>query len=367
MKIPFVSFEPMHKEIEEQIKNKFNLIYQENIFIKGNELLFFEKEFAEYCSVDYTVGCATGLDALYIILRAMGIGKGDEVIIPSNTFIATALAVSYVGATPILVEPDINTYTIDSKLIDEKVTVRTKAIIPVHLYGRVADMDEINKVAKKYSLKVIEDAAQAHGALYKGKKAGSLGDAAGFSFYPGKNLGALGDGGAIVTNDKKLAKKVSMLGNYGSEVKYVHEYQGTNSRLDEIQAGFLRIKLQYLDKWNKSRRKIASRYLAEIKNPHIQLPLDSDDIYSNVWHIFAVRCETRDDFEKYLNESGVGTTRHYPVPIHLHKAYKDLNISEGTYPVAEKISKTELSFPIYYGMTDEEISYLIDVVNNYHI
>lgn len=365
MKIPFVSFEPMHNEISQDIKMKFALMYDKNIFIKGDELLQFEKEFAAYCTMKYAIGCASGLDAIYIILRAMGIGKGDEVIIPANTFIATALAVSYAGAKPVLVDPEFETYNINSNLIEEKITSNTKAIIPVHLYGRIANMDEINDIGKKYNLKVIEDAAQAHGATYKGKRAGGFGDATAFSFYPGKNLGALGDGGAIVTNDWKLAEQIQMLGNYGSKIKYEHECQGTNSRLDEIQAGFLRIKLQFLDKWNESRRKIADRYLAEIKNPLIQLPLDSDDEYCNVWHIFAIRCQSRDDFEIYLNKKGIGTTRHYPKPIHMHKAYIELNIEEGTYPIAESISKTQLSIPMYYGMSENEINYVIETINNY--
>ena len=363
MKIPFVTFEKMHSEIEEEMQNKFKEVYHNNWFIHGKEDEAFEEEFATFCNTKYCVGCGTGLDAIMLIVKAMGIGVGDEVIVPSNTFIATALAVSYAGATPILVEPDINTYTINPNCIEEKITERTKAIIAVHLYGRAADMDSICEIAQKYNLRVIEDAAQAHGALYKGRKVGSLGDAAAFSFYPGKNLGALGDGGAVTTNDANLAEKVAMLGNYGSKIKYHHEYLGNNSRLDELQAGLLRVKLPHLEKWNKERNKIASRYLLEIKNELIILPQHGNQDYYNVWHLFVIRCDRRDELEAYLNEKGIGTTKHYPIPIHKQKAYANEAFSKETYPIAEKISNTVLSIPMYYGMTDEEVSYVIDEIN----
>lgn len=365
MKIPFASFEVMHNEIRKELDNVYNKVLDSNYFIQGEECKKFEEEYAAYCNARYCVGVATGLDAIYLLLKAMDIKEGDEVIVPSNTFIATALAVSYVGATPIFVEPNIDTYNINVDLIEEKINSKTKAIIAVHLQGRPADMDSINLLAKKYNLYVIEDAAQAHGALYKGKKVGSLSDAAAFSFYPGKNLGALGDGGCIVTNNKKISDKVRALGNYGSDYKYHHIYKGTNSRLDELQAAFLRCKLPYLDKWNNDRKKIAHRYITEIKNPLITLPLRNDEIFDHIYHVFAIRCEKRDELESYLNIMGIGTVKHYPVPMHLQEAYKDLNIPQGSLPVAEKISSTILSIPMYFGMTDQEISYVINTINDF--
>lgn len=364
MKIPFVSFEAMHSEIKNELVHSFESVLDKNWFIKGQEVEKFEEEFAQYCDAKYCIGCGNGLDALYLILKAYGIGSGDEVIIPSNTFIATALAVSYTGAVPVLVEPILESYTINAELIEEKITDKTKAIIAVHLYGMIADMDEINAIAKKHNLKVIEDSAQAHGALYKGKRAGGLGDAAGFSFYPGKNLGALGDGGAVVTNDKALADKIRALGNYGSEKKYHHIYQGTNSRLDEMQAGFLRIKLHQLDKWNNERNRIAQRYMTEINNDKITFPKELEG-KNSVWHLFVVRTNNRDDFETYLNENGIGTTIHYPIPIHMQDSYTDLGVKEGALPIAEEIAKTVLSIPMFYGMTEEEVTYIIDMINRY--
>lgn len=363
MKVPFVSFEPMHSEIEKEIFEKFKRVYEKNIFIKGNELEKFEKDFAEYCGNKYCVGCATGLDALFLIMKAYGFGSGDEIIVPANTFIATALAVSYVGATPVLVEPDEDTYTIDPKLIEEKITERTKAIIAVHLYGRCADMDPILEIAQKYNLKVIEDAAQAHGAMYKGKKAGSLGDAAGFSFYPGKNLGALGDGGAVVTGDENLADKVRTLANYGSKIKYHHIYQGNNSRLDEMQAAFLNVKLHKLDQWNEYRKKIANRYIEGITNPIIKCPKACDRVYDNVWHLFVIRTSKRDALIEYLNKKEIGTTIHYPIPIHLQEAYKGL--TEERYPIAEACANEIVSIPMYYGITEEEADYVIEMLNHF--
>lgn len=364
MNIPFVSFETMHNELKDEMISAFQKVLDKNMFIKGEELEQFEKEFAEYCGTKYCVGCGNGLDALYLILRAYDIGHGDEVIIPSNTFIATALAVSYTGAVPVLVEPDENSYLINPKLIEEKITDKTKAIIAVHLYGAIADMDEINEIACKHGLKVIEDSAQAHGALYKGKRAGNLGDAAGFSFYPGKNLGALGDGGAVVTNDGDLADKIRTLGNYGSKIKYHHILQGNNSRLDEVQASFLRIKLRELDRWNLCRNEIAKKYLEGIKNSKIVLPIISEEKEA-VWHLFVVRTQSRDDFEQYLKEKGIGTTIHYPIPIHLQESYLNLGLQEGSLTIAEEIASTVISLPMYYGMKEEEINYIIDMVNQY--
>ncbi len=300
-----------------------------------------------------------------MILKAMDIGVGDEVIVPSNTFIATALAVSYVGATPIFVEPTINTFNIDVSRIEEKVTSKTRAIIAVHLQGRAADMDGINAIARKYGLKVIEDAAQAHGATYKGRKVGSLSDAAGFSFYPGKNLGALGDAGCVVTSDKELAEKVRALGNYGSDYKYHHIYKGTNSRLDEMQSAFLRVKLPHLDKWNAERRSIAEKYFKGIRNPLIILPLETEKDYEHIYHVFVIRCKKRDELETYLKENGICTIKHYPIPMHMQIAYKDLGIPKGALPIAEEISDTVLSLPMFYGMTEDQINHVINTINNF--
>lgn len=365
MRIPFVSLEYTHNEIRKDLDNAYKRVIDNNSFIKGSECALFEKEFAKYCEARFCIGVATGLDALILILRAMNIKEGDDVILPSNTFIATALAVSYVGATPIFVEPEILTYNINPILIEEKINKRTKAIIAVHLQGRPADMDSINKIAKKHHLYVIEDAAQAHGTTYKGRKVGTLSDAAGFSFYPGKNLGALGDGGCVVTNNKAIADKVRALGNYGSDYKYHHIYKGTNSRLDELQSAFLRCKLPHLDKWNEYRRRVAQRYLTEITNPLITLPLVADDDFDHIYHVFVIRCPKRDELEKYLKENEIETVKHYPIPMHLQYAYKDLNIKKGDLPIAEEISETVLSIPIYYGITDEQINYIIEKINEF--
>ena len=304
------------------------------------------------------------MDALTLLLKAYGIKEGDEVIIPSNTFIATALAVTQTGAVPVFIEPVIDDYTMDASLIERKITAKTKAIIPVHLYGQTADMDTVNRIAKRYGLITIEDAAQSHGAKYKGRKAGSLGDAAGFSFYPGKNLGAMGDGGAVTTNDKTIAERVRALANYGSERKYHHIYQGVNSRLDELQAAILSVKLDRLDTWNQFRQQVAKRYLKEIQNPQIIKPVIADN-RTHVWHIFAVRTKKRDQLKEYLTVRGIESAIHYPIPIHLQKGYQGLGIQKGGLPIAEKISNTVLSIPMYYGMSNEQIDYVIDMLNRF--
>lgn len=364
MKIPFVTFKPMEAELDKELRTAFDRVYTRSWYIEGVEDEAFEKSFAEYCDSKYCVGVGNGLDALFLALKALGVGAGDEVIVPSNTYIATALAVTYVGATPVFVEPDIRTFNIDPSKIEEAITDKTKAIMPVHLYGQPCDMDPIMEIAKKYGLFVVEDCAQAHGATYKGKVIGSFGDAAGFSFYPGKNLGALGDAGATVTNDEKLAKKVRALGNYGSDYKYHHIYKGNNSRLDELQAAFLAAKIPHLNKMNEERRKIAQKYIEGIKNEEVILPYIPE--YANpVWHIFGIRCKRRDELEKFLNDAGIGTNKHYPIPMHLQECYKDLGFKEGDFPIAEEISATELSIPMYYGLTDEEVQYVIDRVNEF--
>lgn len=364
MKIPFVTFKPMEAELDKELREAFDRVYTRSWYIEGVEDAAFEKAFAEYCDSSYCVGVGNGLDALFLTLKALGIKEGDEVIVPSNTYIATALAVTYVGATPVFVEPDIRTFNIDPTKIEAAITKNTKAIMPVHLYGQPCDMDPIMEIAKKYGLFVVEDCAQAHGATYKGKVIGSFGDAAGFSFYPGKNLGALGDAGATVTNNEDLAKKVRALGNYGSDYKYHHIYKGNNSRLDELQAAFLAAKLPHLNRMNEERRRIAQKYIDGIKNEEVILPYIPE--YANpVWHIFGIRCKRRDELEKFLNDAGIGTNKHYPIPMHLQECYKDLGFKEGDFLIAEEISATELSIPMYYGMTDEEVQYVIDKVNEF--
>lgn len=364
MKVPFVSFLPMEHELDKDIREAFERVYTRSWYIEGTEDEAFEKSFAGYCGAGYCVGTGNGLDALMLALKALGIGEGDEVIVPSNTYIATALAVTYVGASPVLAEPDIHTFNIDSDRIESKITERTKAIMPVHLYGQVCDMDPIMEIAARHNLYIVEDCAQAHGATYKGKKAGAFGDVSGFSFYPGKNLGALGDAGAVVTDRKEIADKVRALGNYGSDYKYHHIYKGNNSRLDEMQAAFLAAKLPQLDRMNEERRRVAQKYLNGIRNPEIILPYVLPDAVP-VWHIFAIRCRRRDELEKYLNDNGIGTNKHYPIPIHLQECYRDLGYQKGDFPIAEEISATELSLPMYYGITDEQVQYVIDRINEF--
>lgn len=364
MKIPFVSFKPMEKELDRDLRAAFERVYDASWYIEGREDEKFEAAFAEFCNSKYCVGVGNGLDALMLALKALGIGEGDEVIVPSNTYIATALAVTYVGATPVFVEPDIRTFNINPANIEAAITSKTKAIMPVHLYGQACDMDSIVAIARKHNLYIVEDCAQAHGATYKGKVIGSFGDAAGFSFYPGKNLGALGDAGATVTNNKELADKIRALGNYGSDYKYHHIYKGNNSRLDELQAAFLSAKLPHLARMNEERRRIADRYLKGIKNPQIVLPYVPDYAVP-VWHIFGIRCSRREELEKLLNNKGISTNKHYPIPMHLQECYKDLGFKKGDFPIAEEISATELSLPMYYGMTDEEIDYVIEVINSF--
>ncbi len=364
MRVPFASFIPMEHELDKELRDAFERVYARSWYIEGQEDVAFEQAFADYCDSKYCIGVGNGLDALMLALKALGIKHGDEVIVPSNTYIATALAVTYVGATPIFVEPDINTYNIDPKLIEAAITKRTKAIMPVHLFGQPCDMNPIMDIARQHNLYVVEDCAQAHGAIYNGKVIGSFGDAAGFSFYPGKNLGALGDAGAIVTSNKELAETVRALGNYGSDYKYHHIYKGNNSRLDEMQAAFLSAKLPHLDRMNNQRRQIAKMYLEGIRNTKIILPY-VPNYAEPVWHIFAIRCEDRSALEEYLNNKGIGTNKHYPIPLHLQECYKDLGYQKGDFPVAEKISESELSLPMFYGMTEEEIKYVINSINSF--
>lgn len=364
MKVPFVSFRPMENELHEEFTNVFERVLNNSWYIEGKEDEAFENAFAAFCGTKYCVGVGNGLDALTLILKGLGIGEGDEVILPANTYIATAFAVTQAGARPVLVDADIRTFNLDSAMIEAALTPRTKAIMPVHLYGQSCDMDPIMAIAEKYDLKVVEDCAQAHGATYKGRKVGTFGNAAGFSFYPGKNLGAFGDAGAIVTNDEDLAVKVRALRNYGSDYKYHHIYQGCNSRLDELQAAILAVKLPRLERMNEERRRIAQMYSDGIKNPKIKLPYVREYCVP-VWHIYGVRCDERDALEEYLCQKEIGTNKHYPIPIHLQECYKNLGIPRGALPVAEEISQTELSLPMFYGMKDDEIQYVIDALNSF--
>ena len=352
----------LHEDLKDEIVKKFNDIYESGWFIQGNEVCDFEKNFAKYIGTKYCVGVGNGLDAIKIALLALNIGEGDEVIVPSNTFIATVLAISQVGATPILVDPDMETYNISYKNISKNISDKTKALIAVHLYGQSADMDEILEICRDNNLYLIEDCAQAHGAIYKGKKVGSFGDISCFSFYPGKNIGALGDGGAVLTNNKEYEAKIRALGNYGSDYKYHHIYKGMNSRLDEIQAGFLNIKLSHIDKMISERCRIASRYLKEINNEKIILPKVMDD-RNHVWHIFAVRTDNRNEFQNYLKKNEIETSIHYPISIAKQEAYKNDHLN--SLKNANIISNQELSLPLYYGMSDDEIDYVIDVINKY--
>ena len=362
MKVPFLDFAGPYEELKAELDEAYFRFMRSGWYILGREVEAFEQEFAEYCGVRHCVGVGNGLEALHLILRGYGIGAGDEVIVPSNTYIATWLAVSYAGATPVPVEPDPQTFNIDPARIEAAVTARTKAIMPVHLYGQPVDMDPIMELATKHGLKVIEDNAQSQGARYKGRRTGSLGDSAGNSFYPGKNLGALGDAGAVTTNDAALADRVRTLRNYGSHKKYFNEVKGYNSRLDELQAALLRVKLKRLDDWNERRRAVAARYQAELTRSGLGLPT-APAWAEPVWHLFVVRHQGRDEFQKKLSEAGIGTLIHYPVPPHLSGAYADMGIAEGSLPIAEAIAATVLSLPIGPHLTPAQAAAVVEQVH----
>ena len=366
--IPFLDLKEINAQYADELKEACSRVIDSGWYILGNEVAAFEKEFAGYCETEHCLGVANGLDALILILRAyieMGfMQKGDEVIVPSNTYIASILAISENGLTPVLVEPDTDTFNLDPKLIEQAITGKTKAILTVHLYGQVTGMDEINAIAKKHNLKVIEDCAQAHGALYQGKKVGGLGDAAGFSFYPGKNLGALGDGGAVTTNDSELANTISALRNYGSHEKYKNLYKGMNSRLDEIQAAMLRVKLRYLDKEIAARQAVAQAYLKGIKNPLVELPVVKD-VNAHVWHLFVIKTTQREELANYLADNGVQTLIHYPTPPHQQDAYKEWEGS--SFPISEQIHEQVLSIPISPVMSDEQVDIIISTCNAFKV
>lgn len=354
--IPFLDLKAPHQELRRELEQTFCDVLDGGWFVQGSQLEAFEAEYATYCDVKHCIGVGNGLDALHLILRAYNIGEGDEVIVPSNTYIATWLAASYAGAIPVPVEPDERTYNINPALIEEAITPKTKAIIAVHLYGQPADMDAINVIADKYNLRVIEDAAQSQGARYKGKRAGGLGDAAGHSFYPGKNLGALGDGGAITTDDDEMADKLRVLRNYGSRIKYLNEVKGFNSRLDEMQAAFLRVKLRKLDEWNERRKQIAAYYLDGLKQLDLVLPFVPAGA-DPVWHLFVVRNRDREYLQNFLNAAGIGTVIHYPIPPHLQSAYSELGFTKGAFPISELMHEQVLSLPIgpHLGMDAAKI------------
>jgi dTDP-4-amino-4,6-dideoxygalactose transaminase len=365
MIIPFLDVKAGYTELQEELDAAYRRVMQSGCYILGEEIEAFEEEFAAYCGARYCIAVGNGLEALHIILRGFGIGPGDEVIVPANTYIATWLAITYSGARPVPVEPDPETYNLNPNRVGNAITEHTRAILPVHLYGQPANMEPIYEIAKKYKLKVIEDAAQAHGAQFKNRMAGSLGDAAGFSFYPGKNLGAYGDAGAIVTNDEQLAEKARMLRNYGSKAKYFNEIKGFNSRLDPLQAAFLRVKLPYLNEWNRRRAKIARTYLESLKDiPDLVLPY-IPDWATPAWHIFVIRHPQRDSFQSFLKQAGIGTLIHYPVPPHLSEAYQDLGCRSGEFPITEEIARTALSLPIGPHLAAESIDQIITMIKSF--
>lgn len=363
MNITYLDLKAPYLELKEEIDSSYQRVMDSGWYILGNEVENFETEFGNYCNAKHCIGVANGLEALYLVLKAWNIGPGDEVIVPANTYIATWLAITHTGAKPVPVEPNINTYNINPDLISKALTAKTKAIIPVHLYGQPADIGPIIDLAEKKNIYVLEDSAQAQGAQYRQKISGNLGDAAAFSFYPGKNLGAFGDGGAITTNNGTLADRIRVLRNYGSRLKYCNETIGFNSRLDELQAAFLRVKLKYLNCWNHRREKIANIYLNEISNKNIVLPEVLEGT-KPVWHIFPIRVENRDFVQKTLKSQGIETMIHYPIPPHLSDAYKTMGHYSGEFPITETISNQELSIPIGPHLNDEQIASIIQALNN---
>ncbi|MCQ4035377.1 DegT/DnrJ/EryC1/StrS family aminotransferase [Kaistella montana] len=365
--IKFLDLQKINLAHQQEIEEKLLQTFRSGWYLMGNEVKAFEEQLADYIGAKQAIGVANGLDALRLILRGyieMGImQKGDEILVPANTYIASILAISDNGLVPVLVEPDLSTYNIDISKIEEKITSKTKGILIVHLYGRVVFSETLKNLATAHGLKIIEDNAQAIGAEWIGVKTGNLGDAAGFSFYPGKNLGALGDAGGVTTNDEELAKTIRALANYGSNQKYVNIYQGLNSRLDEIQAAVLGVKLKYIDAENNRRREIAKRYIKEIKNPNIILPENPESEAEHVWHVFIVRTAEREKLQNYLTENGVQTLIHYPIPPHKQEAYKEWN--NLSFPISEKIHEEVLSLPISPVMSDDEVTEIIQVINKF--
>lgn len=366
--LPFLDLKSVNSQYRDKLIEAATRVIDSGWYILGSEVEQFEKEFASYCQTEYCIGVANGLDALILIFRAymeMGLmNEGDEIIVPANTYIASILAITENRLTPVLVEPSIETYNLDPTLIEEKITDKTKAILTVHLYGQVSGVNEVNTIAKKHDLKIIEDCAQAHGALYKGSKVGSLSDAAGFSFYPGKNLGALGDGGAITSSDQELSETLKTLRNYGSQEKYRNLLKGINSRLDEIQAAFLRVKLRYLDEEIVRRREVSKQYRERINNTFVYTPHVEQEL-SHVWHLFTIRTKYREKLQRYLESKNIQTVIHYPIPPHKQMAYKDLSSSK--LPLTEKIHNEVISLPISPVMESEDINIVIDAINTFSI
>ncbi len=362
--IPFLDLHKINAQYRPKIDAAIQRVLDSGWYIQGKENEAFCKDFAAYCGTHFALGVANGLDALTLIIRAYDFGLGDEILVPANTYIASILAITQNGCTPVLIEPDPKTFNIDIRLIEERINKKTKAILPVHLYGQAVEMEPLIQLANAYNLKIIEDAAQAHGSIYAGKRVGNLGHAAGFSFYPGKNLGCLGDGGAITTNDEELYFKLKALANYGSQKKYFNKYQGVNSRLDEMQAAVLSVKLRGLDADNALRRNIAKRYRNEITHPHIALPKAQDEM-AHVWHLFVIQTNEREALQKYLGEHDIQSMIHYPLPPHKQEAYASWGNTE--LPITEKIHEQVLSLPISPVLTNDEVSTIINCINSWHI
>ena len=366
MKVPFLDLKPPYRELQVDLDAAGRRVMESGWYVLGREVEAFECEFAAYCGAKHCVGVGNGLDALILILRSYEIGIGSEVIVPANTYIATWLAISYVGATPVPVEPNLQTYNLDPGRIEDAITARTRAIIPVHLYGQPAEMEAIRKIALRHGLRVIEDAAQAHGGVSGGKRTGNLGDAAAFSFYPTKNLGAFGDAGAVVTNDDGIADRVRVLRNYGSRARYQNEVKGVNSRLDPLQASFLRVKLQHLDEWNARRSKVARQYLEALSGcPDLILPTVAPGV-EPAWHLFVLRHFRRDKLQKHLSEAGIGTLVHYPVPPHLSGAYADGGWKRGDFPLTEELADTVLSIPVGPHLDGDGIAFVIHTLQAFN-
>ncbi len=362
MKVPFLDLSQTHSSVRNELIDAFNTVLANNWFVLGEKVTTFEGAYADFNKVKYAIGVSSGLDAIYLSLKALNIGKGDEVLVPANTYIATLLAVTYTDATPILVEPTLDYYNIDPTKVEEAITPNTKAIIPVHLYGQACEMDKIFEIANRYNLKIVEDNAQAHGASFNNKLTGSFGHCNATSFYPGKNLGALGDAGAVTTNDVQLAEKIKSLRNYGSRIKYENEIIGYNMRLDELQAAFLTVKLKHLDVWTSQRKRIAKMYsdhLAHVGD--ITLPKVLNEA-THVYHLYVIRTNYRNALQSYLTEHGIGTLIHYPIPPHLQKAYASADYQRKDYPIAEKLSETVLSLPIWPGMTADQVEYVCNKI-----
>ncbi|SFD31397.1 DegT/DnrJ/EryC1/StrS family aminotransferase [Spirosoma endophyticum] len=360
--IPFLDLKQVNEPHQTAIQVAIDRVLASGWYILGHEVDAFERLFADYCQSQYCVGVANGLDALTLVLKAWSFPATSEVIVASNAYIASVLSITHAGLTPVFVEPDPQTYLLDPARIESVITSQTRAILPVHLYGRCCDMGPINELAQQYNLKVLEDAAQAHGATYKGKRAGNLGDAAGWSFYPSKNLGALGDAGAITTNDAELATRLRALRNYGSAQKYVNDYLGHNSRLDELQAAILSAKLPLLDGENQRRRELAQLYLTGIRNPDVALP-PPDQVEQDVWHLFVIRHPRRDTLRTYLHQKGIGTDVHYPVPPHHQRAY--VSYAQLSFPISEQLHREVLSLPLNPGLTDDQVTYIVEMINQF--